>query len=391
MKKTLALLLAASMFASAFAAEFGGTLGESVEIYTNDFDPVAMEEKTKLTLFFRTPLGPSSYFVAEGKVAPTYDVNDISEFGDGDFLCPIDLTLFKYAYSMKTGASSSLNIVAGRFGIVDASGYILNLPADALSVSYNSQNIVAGGYVGYTGLQNGINTVLLNGDLDDVDNDYYFCSSPFLLGQASVTFPYLFLNQSLGVEGLCAIGTKGPNGDNTDYNRFYGTLSLAGVLGARKFYNLSTTFGAEVIDGDFDKVSNLTQLSFTCYIPEFYDCQLTFSGVYASGEQGPFAAFKGISSIESSFAMYAPDYSGLIKAGACATVKPMVNMLASLGADVIISCPDDSFEYAGVQVYGGLIYQIYTDLELGLSLHQYIGDDDKDNETSLTLGATLAF
>ncbi len=112
---------------------------------------------------------------------------------------------------------------------------------------------------------NGHNATIINGDIDKSNNDFYYMASPFIIGQASVYFPYLFFNQSLGVEGLTAIGTKGPNGDNADYNRFYGTLSLNGSVGKNKFYVLSTTFGAEVIDGDFDKLSNLSQLSFTYY------------------------------------------------------------------------------------------------------------------------------
>ncbi|MCR5318931.1 MAG: hypothetical protein K6E22_11950 [Treponema sp.] len=391
MKKTLALILAAIMPASLFAAEFGGTLCESVELYTNDFDPLAMEEKTKVTLFFRTPVGQSSYFVAEGKATPTYDVNDLSEFGDGEFKCPVDLTLFKYAYSMKTEGSSSVNVAAGRFGIVDTSGCILNQISDGLSASYSSQKVVAGAYAGYTGLLNGIDTVIVGGDLDDTDNDYYYCASPFLLGQASVYFPYLFLNQSVGLEGLCAIGMKGPNGDNADCKRFFGTLSLGGSLGARKFYSLSSTFGAEIIDGEFDKISNLSQLSFSYYIPEFYDSQVTLHGLYASGENGPFAAFKGITSIEATYSMYPSDYSGLLKTGLSGTFKPKTNMLASLGTDLVFSCPDDSFEYAGIQIYGEFLYQMYTDLQLGLVAHQYFGDDSDDNETALTLYATLAF
>ena len=42
MKKTAVFILALSLFAHSFAVEYGGTLGESVELYTNDFDPVAL-------------------------------------------------------------------------------------------------------------------------------------------------------------------------------------------------------------------------------------------------------------------------------------------------------------------------------------------------------------
>ena len=391
MKKSAAFILALSLFAKVFAVEYGGTLGESVELYTNDFDPIAMEEKTKLTLFFRAPFGPSTYFAAEGNATPTYDVNDITEISDGDFICPLDLTLFKFAHSIKQENSASLNFAAGRFAVADSTGFILNQAADGLSVAYNSQRVVVGGYAGYTGLLNGINTTLINGDIEERDSDYYYFASPFLLGQASVYFPYLFFNQSIGVEALTAIGMKGPNGDNKDYNRFYGTLSLSGSLGAKKFYSLSTTFGAEVIDGDFDKLSNLSQLSFTYYIPEFYNSQVTASALYASGDHGPFAPFVGVTSMEASYSAYAPEYSGLLKAGLCGTIKPMDNLLASLGTDIIFACPGEDFEYSGVQVYGGVFYQIYTDMQLGLMAHQYIGDDDDENETSLTLGFTLAF
>lgn len=391
MKKTAAFILALSLLAHSFAVEYGGTLGESVELYTNDFDPVAMEEKTKLTLFFRAPFGPSSYFAAEGNATPTYDVNDLTEISDGDFVCPLDLTLFKFAHAIKQENAASVNLAAGRFAVADSTGLILNQPADGLSAAYNSQSIVVSGYAGYTGLLNGHNATIINGDIDKSNNDFYYLASPFIIGQASVYFPYLFFNQSLGVEGLTAIGTKGPNGDNADYNRFYGTLSLNGSVGKNKFYVLSTTFGAEVIDGDFDKLSNLSQLSFTYYMPEFYDSQVTATALYASGKQGPFAAFTGLSSMEATYSAFAPEYSGLLKAGLCGTMKPMSNLLASLGTDIVFSCPKEDFEYAGVQFYGTVVYQLYTDMQLGLMAHQYVGDDKNENETSLTLCFTMAF
>ena len=89
--------------------------------------------------------------------------------------------------------------------------------------------------------------------------------------------------------------------------------------------------------------------------------------------------------------MYPSDYSGLLKTGLSGTFKPRKNMLASLGTDVVFSCPKDDFEYAGIQIYGEFLYQMYTDLQLGLVAHQYFGDDSEENETALTLYATLAF
>lgn len=391
MKKTAVFILALSLFAHSFAVEYGGTLGESVELYTNDFDPVAMDEKTKLTLFFRAPFGPSSYFAAEGNVTPTYKANDVTEINDGDFECPLDVTLFKFAHAIRQENAASLNFAAGRFAVADSTGFILNQPIDGVSAAYNSQRLVVSGYAGYTGLLNGLNFTILNGDVDKSNNDFYYMASPFIIGQASVYFPYLFFNQSLGIEGLTAIGTKGPNGDNADYNRFYGTVSLSGSVGPQKFYLLSTTFGAEVIDGDFDKLSNLSQLSFTYYIPQFYDSQVTGSVLYASGKQGSFAAFTGLSSMEATYSAFAPEYSGLLKAGLCGTIKPKDNLLASLGTDVVFACPKEDFEYAGIQVYGSVVYQLYTDMQLGLMAHQYVGDDKNENETSLTLSFTMAF
>ncbi len=113
--------------------------------------------------------------------------------------------------------------------------------------------------------------------------------------------------------------------------------------------------------------------------------------MYASGKQGPFAAFTGLSSMEATCSAFAPEYSGLLKAGLCGTMKPVSNLLASLGTDIVFSCPKEDFEYAGVQFYGTMVYQLYTDMQLGLMAHQYVGDDKNENETSLTLSFTMAF
>lgn len=392
-KTTLLTILALSFLAVPLSAfEAGGTIGNSTELYTNDGDPVALEQKNKISAYFKVPFANTFYFITEGSITPTFNANDISELDDGDFTSPVDLTLAKVSDTIKFQGNSTLTLSAGRFSIADSTGLVLNQGSDGISAVWASPKLSATAYAGYTGLLNGHTTTVLNGNIEDSDNDYYYLASPFMLGQASVYLPYLFFNQSLGFEALAAIGLDGPNGDNSDYNRFYGTVSLDGALAKGLFYSLSSTFELESFDGyDFDDPANLTRLALTYHIPDFHSTQITASAVYASGENGPFTFFSGITSEEASYSPLAPEYSSLVKTGLSASIKPLDNMLASLGTDVIFSYLEDDLEYSGVQFYGGIVYQWFTDLQVGLQAHQYIGDDSDENETSVTLNLTLAF
>ena len=410
MKKILHLFTATcGLSLTAFAFDFGGTLSNDTQFYRGSADDInSLKQVDTLSVYFRTPFNEagSMYLAAEGNVAPTYTIEDLSESSDTDeFICPIDIALLKFSDIIKLDAKTSFQISAGRFTISDATGLIVNQIADGLSFAANTQRLNFNAYGGYTGLLNGHNTTMIAGDVEDSDNDYYYLASPFVLASASAYAPYLFLNQSIGLELYATIGLKGSNGDNKDLNRYYATLSLNGPLAQNLFYTLSSTLefmtSPEDSDLDLSKFANLSKLSVSYYIPEQYNLALSANVVYASAKQGPFEAFSGFTSIDICNSYAAPTYdgaSGSLKMGLSASVKPIEKLFAMLSADLVMiskdgdtADDDQKLEYNGFQILANAKYQLFTDLQIGLTMYNYFADEDDNKKFSATLNAVLSF
>ena len=187
---------------------------------------------------------------------------------------------------------------------------------------------------------------------------------------------------------LGAIGTKGPNGDNSDYNRVYATLGLDGPILQNLVYSITTTFsnytGAEAL-------SNLTQASVTFY-PNFMYSSISANFLYASSETSSTSEFTGISSQTATLAYDEPEYANLIKAGLKGSIKPLDVLLVNVGFDLVWSADDSgAYGYDGFQLDAGAQYQLFTDVLLSASVGTYFAKDTKRNNTNFTVKAVLSF
>ena len=387
------------------AFDFGFLIDGTEKAYTDDLSSISGSEgwTNELISTFTANAKSSLNQAGTQKIAAegnfTYKLtNDL--LGESNDLKTADLTLLKYTGLFQKEKKKSV-LSLGRFFVADSTGLVLSLLNDGVMYQYLSNKVNASLYAGWTGLTNAQNTSILSrnytedDDADDVfmldaEKVYYFNDS-YALSSVSLSLPYLFFNQTLTLEGIALIGTKGINGDNSGNWRAFGTLSLNGPLAASLFYKLYTCFEKEK---DMD-IANLSSLYFD-YYTTYKGLSFSFGGVYASGEDGAFASFKGISSQTAFQANGDTQYSGLIKGGISASIKPIDALFCKLGSDVVFKdrakeeSESQELKYHGVQVYGAVSYQIFTDLKTSLSVSDYFAEDKADNKLLGTLSLTLA-
>lgn len=388
MKRNVRKIFAAVVFslAGAFslgALDFGGTFFNTSRLYTNDWDPVALSQQDGLTAWLKAPLSKDGkiYLATEGTALFKFSVSNLSNFGAGKPSFYLDLGLLKIGYLLNVG-DSLLQLNAGRFFMDDMSGLVFSQTSDGASASFTTNRFVASAFAAYTGLTNA-HFVSMTDDVSVDSDSIYSCSSPYLVAGAGVSLPYLFANQTLGAEFFAAIGANGPSGSNSGNVRSYVTLALNGPVVKELFYEFSTTFGFK------DGVSNLSSFKLS-YYPPLMDSAVNFSLLYASGENGGIKPFRTVTKGSASYAYSDPDLSGVFKAGLSGSIKPLENLFVGLETGLVFDLAE-SFAYDGFEWALNAKYQLFTDLQLGISVLQYYDVDKYDNNSVLTLNAVIAF
>ena len=383
-KKILsALVLSVAAGSALNALDFGGTFFNTSRIYTNDWDPVALAQQDGITAWLKSPLSADGkiYLAAEGTALFKYAASDLSDSGSGKAAFYFDLGLLKLGYALNVGPML-MQIDAGRFFVSEGTGLIFAQTFDGAEINLTSNRFNLGAFLGYTGLTSA-HFVSMVSDGTVPNNSVYYCSSPYIAAGVNFSLPYLFANQTLGAEFVAAIGVPGVSKDNSDEKSSYISLLMNGPIVANLFYNFSTTLGIK------DGISNLTQFNLS-YYPPVLDASIDFSAIYASGENGPLKAFKGITAVTASYAYSDPNLSSMMKLGLSGSIKPLDVFFVGLGADLIFDLTD-SFEYGGFEWIASAKYQIFTDLQVGLSFLQYYDKNEYDNNSVLTLNVILAF
>ena len=179
--------------------------------------------------------------------------------------------------------------------------------------------------------------------------------------------------------------------DNEKDNRFYITATLNGPIIQNLFYTFTSTLGIfKTADSDDTDIGNMTQGTVSYYFPDFNSASVSFNALYASGEQGPFKAFKGFSEMSASYALTAHQYSSIVKAGVSASMKPLSVLYVGTGFDVVFDCLE-KFEYSGFQFAGNAKWQVFSDLQLGAALSAFIGKEKENSKYEISLNGTISF
>lgn len=377
MKKiSLSILTALCIFCAPLSAyEWGGLLSNDLGVVAAKDTDTSIMDTIGISAWYNAPLGSdgSCYLSSEA----TFKYNIFSVAGENSGSGLFDIDLLKISKDIENG-DGKISINAGRFSVVDSTAAAFSQNSDGVSVKYILPQIQVAGYVGYTGLLNALNTSMYA--TVEKQTKMYSLAYPYLPVSLSLDFPVLLGNQSLGLQlnGFIDCG---------DYktNLYYANAVLSGPITNSVYYNLATSFGS----ADFDNLMNYTNLTVYAFPNE----ALTISGgvEYASGDQGPFDPFYGVSAKTAASASVSPILSGVIlpKAGVTYTTA---DMCFDVGAKYLVSCLTSDIKGVGAELDAGFVYNIFSDLQLGLNVSKFIDTSDSNTDNFMaTLNLALAF
>lgn len=383
MKKLFLTLFSAIMIlAPVSAVEWGGLIDNTSQfIYMNndnsaDSNPLSLSQSDAAYLWLSAPLTSDGnvYIKTEGMYKLTSYKGYISHLAD--------LDLLKCAGTIPMG-KATLDFSAGRFQISDISGAVFSQNCDGAYVNYAAPKFGVSAYAGYTGLLNSNIVYMLdkNGAKHIPANKVYALSNPYIPVSASVSFPYLFLNQSLTLQGNGFFDLS-----ENKYNRIYGEMMLSGAVAPTVFYNFISDFGS-----DFEtSLMNYTKLNFSIFAGR----SLISTGVeYASGNNGVFSAFRGFST-HTAYSCGNGDIetSGVILATVGANLPIGRNMLIASNIKGVFACPEKELTPAGLQADLSYLYNIFSDLQLTALVSDFISfNNNYADKLSVTLKIALSF
>lgn len=378
MKKLLVLITSLfCILSSAAAFEWGGVVKNESQLATSDFSNLNVQQTDSLYLWLKTPMGKNWNFSAEGFYKFKYNhVNKANSIVN-----VLDIDLLKVSGQIKAG-NGSVTINAGRFFVSDATGITFNQISDGLFVKYSLPVFQASLYAGYTGLLNTNSVYMIGSDgkTSAPEHQLYDLASGYVPLNVSFTFPVIFANQSLNIQGSAFIDATG-----NSYNRYYASAGFSGYISNSFYYNLLTQFGSV----NFENVMNYTLLSVT-YCPS-KKINVEFGGNYASGKNGFLSPYVAVTSNNPYKSRVAPEYSGVIMPYAGATFVTG-SVVTKLNAKTVLDCAE-SFEFKGFDLSAICNYRVLSDLQLGAEVHGFVDVAKKGSENYffVNLNASVAF
>ncbi|MFO7780332.1 MAG: hypothetical protein R6W94_01750 [Spirochaetia bacterium] len=185
-------------------------------------------------------LSPDSDIEIAGGYSYRYDEGAAES--EGEFIPALDRArYFARVPISAAGGGTVAELTAGRFGLRDTTGLVVDTPADGLSVGIVAPVVTFRVQSAYTGFlfRDSTDVRLTTGDLLDEDNLF---GPTHLLGRAELAFPELLGRQSIIVDAVGHLDLPElPSSelDSTDgADGLYGSLTLTGPLSRRVFYTL---------------------------------------------------------------------------------------------------------------------------------------------------------
>ncbi len=381
--KTAAAFLLLFTAQNLFAIDFGGYINNNTNVTGDSFSSLYVDQTDQAGAWIKVPFDNDSrqYLTTEAFVQYEYVSSSKTN------VLAFDCNLLKYSGLFNLGSSGKFSVQAGRFFTSDATNHILRQTNDGLMLSLKFPRFNANLYGGYTGLLNAQNVTILNSSSSEYSFDSslpYALAAPYCTAIASLSTPFLFLNQTLSLQFM---GFWGAGQSTAGYNRYYATLKLNGPLASFVYYTADTTFSTQ---DNFASFSNLSDLSINFYIPVM-SAEIAIKGTYASGNNGFLKAFKGFTSMTATYSLNEPEYSGLIKGGFSFALKPVSSLYLGGGTNIVFDCPESAVTYSGTEWFASAVYQVFSDLQLGLDASEYISADGTCDKINFTVKAVIAF
>lgn len=368
MKKNLVIV--ASFFvltSSLFAASWSGIFDNNTKLSTGDFKNFTLDQSNGIHLSLTTPINQNLRFA--GEILYKYELNAVSN--STTFKNIADLTLFKLNGLWKT-ESANVSLDFGRFKISDLSNTVFTQTSDGLNLQYETANWKIGLYGGYTGLINSLNVSMT--DSSSYSNDFYRLSVGYI--PASINYSYTSLFDS-NVIGFQAYYFKGITKNLTD--KIYGELSLSGPI------STAGSYSAVVVAGLDDLMASK---KFMIFAKADYSAYLGKKGILGLGVD---FASKDFVTITTSTA----SSSGIPLAGVLVprlnAMYVNKNFVASITEKVILQMNEPSFAFAGVDSALTVLFNVFSDLQIGCDVNAFIGKKSDENKYSVTAKVNFAF
>ncbi|MBP3366756.1 MAG: hypothetical protein J6K96_07165 [Treponema sp.] len=351
--KSSAYLTACLCLASAAAFDYGFLLSNDSRIEAIGNNSYYLNQQNEVSAWLKIPFGKgvSHYLAAEGLYRFEYD--DRTSF-DANYA---DLQLFKYVWGTDTGRGF-LEIDAGRFFTADATSRIFAQNADGLRVSFTGGQYAVQISGSYTGLLNGNIVKMRNAkdfDLPD-DEKLYSLADKYVNAMVTATFPNVFLYQSVSVQGIASVRIN-----ETMYNRFYGTISIAGPIYRSLMYDACASMGFSQYDESVT-ISPFAKGTVSYY---FTETAVNLDVLFAGKD------FTGITSMTAYSSASEPEFTDILMAGISVLSKPADVSLFSAGFDAVFD-GTEQYEFKGCQYNLGVVLQIASDVQSSIDWIQYI-------------------
>lgn len=385
-KSFVCLSLFTSIVGSAFAIEWGGLITEKLTPTINAVAPITSENLSlqntdDVYLWMNTALNKSKTLNFNSEIK--YEFTWYKNAGSDSLKNIIDADLLKLSGVFDITNDKTVSFALGRYPVSDNTGVVFNQVSDGLYASLVSPTVTVSGYLGFTGLLNSLNVSMLDnsGSVESSDGDFYVLAHPYLPANVTVEFPVLFGNQSLSVEANAFIDFK------DSYNRYYANLVMSGPISNSTYYKLASSIGSV----NFTDLMNYT--SFNLIMFPTSNFALTAGAEYASGEHMGLNNFVGFSSRVAYNSPLSPQTTGVIIPNASVTWTYGNSLYTGFSGKFIMAIPGTTVEKTAAEVATDLIYNLFSDLQVGLNLDWYVpvGISDDNQKFSATINVGVSF
>lgn len=369
------------MFMPLCAFEWGGLLTEDFRFSSTDFKPEnnSFKQGNSASLWITVPFSANGnfYFSGQGSIKYNLDLKSTESFN-----LIYDIDLLKLSGKTDIG-SAAISLAMGRYSVSDLTGKIFNQNADGLSLKVTSQIVEFSAYAGYTGLINALNVSMINSPTAVYEyKNNYSPAYKYVPVSFSVEAPSLFANHTFNSQVSAFFDAEKAFADDA-YNRYYATVSMMGPILGTLYYSVMTSFGSV----NFKDVSNYSALSLQMFVNN--NLTLKANAEYASGNHMGLSPFVGFTSSPAYMSVNYPELSGVLMPS-LDLVFTTNNFYTGINGKLVLSCPESNFNMQGINVGANVIYNLFSDLQLGVSGNYYRDMYSNGLEDNMSLGLNLS-
>lgn len=370
MKKLLIATICLLCCAFCFSAEFGGVIKSDTDISIPGAGDIVWGEVIDASAYAKIPFATEQDFRSYLAIEGVYRLN----LKQDKITNSLNLPLIKLNLTSYFG-KGFVSVSAGRFFTSDITANIFAQESDGVSGVYMTDAFNASMYAGYTGLINSrFVSMHGNNNYDLTTGNFYDLSLPYIVVGGTVSFPYLFLKQTISMDAWGFIGTQ-----DIKRNNIYASATMNGPIASKLFYTV-------IASGSFvDK-----------------DEQGFAPGLFASGEVDYY--FSKIPSVVSGYAKYATEdfetvtittssagviWNNILAAGISSSINPIDSLSLKASGEAVFQA--DNMDYYGTQFAAECRWQVLSDVLFHVTGKYFLAKESDNSSASITAKAAISF